>query len=255
MSEKEFIEFIPGIISSTTEDRHGHEISKSTLEKWAKELRDEKKTIPFTFNHSSEPVGEWLDAQVLSHGDSAFLAGMVGIYSGNQDAVERLNDGEFGGLSIQGTTYRNITENQFTSADEVISLSVEPSWSESIGGIIDQQGAGYRFEIQKSEVGLALFEIVIGNIDGIIQALIMIHAYCTYQRKVFEEENQTEESSTRANIQLPDGTEVNLVENNAKEVIVQLEESGYEVQINPEEAEQLSDTYQKAIKEKDAEDD
>ncbi|MDQ2074742.1 hypothetical protein RBH20_19635 [Haloarcula sp. H-GB4] len=255
MANKEFIEFVPGIISSTTEDRHGHEVPKEALEKWAGQIRDESNVIPLTFHHSSEPVGEWVDARVISHGNSAFLSALAGIYEGHQDAVERINDGEFGGLSIEGVKYENVTEDEFESTDDLITLSVEGSQAGFVDNLIKDREVSYRFRIQKSQVGVALFEIVLENIDGIAQALIMIHAYNKYQRKVFEGDSDTKEESNKAEIQLPDGTEINLSKTSAKQVIVTLEDSGYEVMINPEEAETLSKQYEMAIEEKATTDD
>jgi hypothetical protein len=250
MSEREFIEFVPGIISSTERDRHGHEVTKEILERWAEQIRNEDNRIPLTFHHESDPVGEWVDARVISHEDDAFLSALAGVYVGHQDAVERINDGEFGGLSIEGSKYENISENEFESADEVVTLSVDGSWAEFVDTLISERQVGYRFRIQKSQIGLALFEIVIENIEGIAQTFIMIHAYSKYLSR----ENADEEDGNQAVIELPDGTEIRLSDMSAKEVIVELEESGYEVSISPDEAEQLSDTYQKAIEEKETED-
>lgn len=248
MSEREFIEFVPGIISSTERDRHGHEVTKEILERWAEQIRNKDNRIPLTFHHESNPVGEWVDARVIYHEDAAFLSALAGVYVGHQDAVERINDGEFGGLSIEGVKYENISEDEFESTDEVVTLSVDGSWAGFVDSLISKRSVGYRFRIQKSQIGLALFEIVIENIDGIAQAIIMIHAYSKYQSGKNEDEDDNQ-----AAIELPDGTEIHLSDMSAKEVIVKLEDSGYEVSISPDKAEQLSDTYQKAIKEKEAE--
>jgi len=41
MNESEFVEYIPGIISTTGMDRHGHRIPEEELERWAEKIRTE----------------------------------------------------------------------------------------------------------------------------------------------------------------------------------------------------------------------
>lgn len=124
MDEKEFVEYIPGIISTTGMDRHGHQIPEEELERWAEKIRSEG--IPLTLHHDSDKlVGEWVTAEVISYGSFAALSGIAGVYEGNEDMAEDLNDGEFGGLSITAQDYLNTSEEDWQSVDETLSLSVD----------------------------------------------------------------------------------------------------------------------------------
>lgn len=245
MDEKEFVEYIPGIISTTGMDRHGHQIPEEELERWAEKIRSEG--IPLTLHHDSDKlVGEWVTAEVISYENFAALSGIAGVYGGNEDIAEDLNDGEFGGLSITAQDYLNTSEEDWQSVDETLSLSVDGSWSQFVYKMIEAEEIESRFEIQKSAAGLALFEIAVENIDKIVQSAILLHAYWKFQLKSGPSE---EEEVEPPKIELPNGEMITLPDTTPPEIVEKLVEAGYPVTITPEQADKISQNTEKELNE------
>lgn len=245
MAEKEFVEYIPGIISTTGVDRHGHQIPEEELERWAEKIRTEG--IPLTLHHDSDKlVGEWVTAEVVSYGEFAALSGIAGVYEGNEDMIDTLNDGEFGGLSITAQDYLNTSEEDWQSVGETLSLTVDGSWSQFVYKLIEAENIESRFEIQKSAAGLALFEVAVENIDKIVQSAIMLHAYWKFQRK---SESSEEEEVEPPKIELRNGETISLPDTTASEIVEKLVEAGYPVTITPEQADEISESVEKELDE------
>lgn len=237
MAENEFVEYVPGIISTTGVDRHGHQIPEEELERWAGKIRNEG--IPLTLHHNSdELVGEWVSAEVVSYEEFAALSGVAGVYEGHEDVVDRLNDGEFGGLSISAQDYLNISQEDWQSIDEAVALTVDGSWTQFVYKLMEAEGIKCRFEIQKSAAGLALYEIAVENIDKIVQSAIMLHAYWKFIYSDSEPDEEREIEQPK--IELPNGETIILSETTPSEIVAKLVEEGYSVTITPEEADAIS---------------
>lgn len=245
MGEKEFVEYIPGIISTTGMDRHGHQIPEEELERWAEKIRTEG--IPLTLQHDSDKiVGEWVTAEVISYGEFAALSGIAGVYEGNEDMANGLKGGEFGGLSITAQDYLNTSEEDWQSVGETLSLTVDGSWSRFVYKLIEAEDIESRFEIQKSAAGLALFEIAVENIDKVVQSAIMLHAYWKLQSK---SESSKEEDVEPPKIDLSNGETIALPDTTPSEIVEKLVEAGYPVGISPEQAEKMSDDVEEGLDE------
>jgi hypothetical protein len=245
MGEKEFVEYIPGIISTTGMDRHGHQIPEEELERWAEKIRTEG--IPLTLHHDSEKlVGEWVTAEVVSYGEFAALSAIAGVYEGNEDMAEDLHDGEFGGLSITAQDYLNTSEDDWQSVNETLSLTVDGSWSQFVYKLIETENLESRFEIQKSAAGLALFEIAVENIDKIVQSAIMLHAYWKFQPK---SQSSEEEDVEPPKIELPNGEKIALTDTTLSEIVEKLVEAGYPVTITPDQAEKMGESVESELDE------
>lgn len=246
MTDGEFVEYVPGIISTTGVDRHGHQIPEEELERWAEKIRN--KGVPLTLHHNSdELVGEWISAEVVSSEEFAALSGIAGIYEGHEDAVERLNDGEFGGLSISAQDYLNISPEDWESIDGTVAVTVDGSWAQFVYKMVEAEDMKCRFEIQKSAAGLALYEIAIENIDKIVQSAIMLHAY--WKVVYSEDGSNTTEGIERPTLELENGDTIVLPETTPAEIVNKLLEAGYPVKITPEEADDFHDSVEKELDE------
>ena len=250
-SEKVFIEYVPGIASTTGRDLHGHRATKEQLETWAKQINDPNHPVKLSFHHNSEePVGEWIAAEVVSCGDFSALAAIAGIYGGHSEAIRRLNNGNFGGLSIKAEDYVNTSLDEWTKADEKVRIEVDGSWTESIQEILKAHNSKYRFEINKSALGFALFEVIIENFDTIAKTVIMIHAYWKFQERIFSQEGaDIEEVYRKPEVKLPNGENIDLTEFEPGDIIDVIRENGYEASITPEEAETLANETEQNLEE------
>lgn len=244
MAEKEFVEYVPGIISTTGVDRHGHQIPEEELDRWAEMIRNEG--IPLTLHHNSdELVGEWVSAEVVSYDEFAALSGIAGVYEGHEDVVDRLNDGEFGGLSISAQDYLNVSQEDWQSIDVAVALTVDGSWTQFVYKLMEAKGIKCRFEIQKSAAGLALFEIAVENIDKIVQSAIMLHVYWKFVYSKSEPEDEREIEHPK--IELPDGEKIILSDITPSEIVEKLVERGYSVTLTTEEANEISNKVEKEL--------
>jgi len=203
--------------------------------------------IPLTLHHESDKlVGEWVAAEVISYGRFAALSGIAGVYEGNEDMVEDLKDGEFGGLSITAQDYLNTSQEDWKSVDETLSLTVDGSWTQFVYKLIEAEHIESRFEIQKSAAGLALFEVAVENIDKIVQSAIMLHAYWRFQSKG---ESGGVGEIEPPKIELPNGETIILSESTASGIVEKLVAAGYSVTFTPAQADEMSENVEKELDE------
>jgi len=226
-----------GSFSTDQKDLHGHVVPPGSYIKFVESMKTNPKIRIVNVHHDpSQPIGEILWADILvDKEDVVRLVGGVGIYEGEKDRIQEIENDILGGFSITLCGYINTTAEDWNSEDIVLEYRGPGEHYNHIRQINEAKQIPTHFKLGKSAEGELLIQVVENNLKSIIELGVSLWLLRETKRIRKSAEQNQEGQSPQIKIQ---DSIINLEGLSIEEFLEKYQEA-LDVKLPPEDIEEL----------------
>ena len=209
---------LEGTFTSAVVDKAGDKVAEEDIVNKKNQIENGPKKRRVTVDHSGRVVGEVLDIRLDRNDDGILeLNGTVGVYEGNEEVIERIEQGDLKAFSIEAHYFENTDPQELASADSTLKIAVDGKQRGEIHSGLSSAGLRFKTDLEKSATALAVFTVIVENIHYIALAIVILHKY-------FIADGEDDENNRPEDVELPNGESVDITQN-IETVLRQVEDS------------------------------